>query len=147
MKAKRYFLVFGLALTLAAFCGCQTASEKTSAWQLVPPIAQGQSRIWFYRPGTFFGKGITPVVEINYETVGEVELGKALYVDRPPGNYVVEYKVHGMRAGKDYMELAAGMTRYVRLKQAQPFMKEGVRKIGEEKGMKELHTCEPVKGR
>jgi len=105
----RHVLPFFFVLVLI---GCATNNSKY--WETAPPLAEGKGRVWFYRTGRFWGAGNHPVMHVGSVVAGDVEKGKAFYVDVSPGDYVLECT--GMGWGKCNINLSAGETTYVRLK-------------------------------
>lgn len=106
----RYILGFCYLLALLV-SGCATSSKY---WEAAPPLADGKGRIWFYRTGKFWGAGNHPVMHVGPIVTGDVEKGKAFYVDVPAGGYVLECS--GMGWGKCNIGVSAGETKYVRVK-------------------------------
>jgi len=78
----------------------------------LPPPAQGEGRIWFYREARFYGSARHPDVMLNGEKVGVAKPGGYFYVDRPAGNYVVSCESPDINECRIVLE--PGSTKYVR---------------------------------
>jgi hypothetical protein len=108
---KGRYIVGFVCLSVLLLTGCTTNSKY---WEMTPPLAEGEGRIWFYRTGKFWGAGNQPVLHVGSVVAGNVEKGKAFYLDVPAGDYVLECT--GMGWGKCEINVPAGKTKYVRLK-------------------------------
>ncbi len=78
----------------------------------IPPVPEGQGRIFFYRT-TALGAAIQPPVKLNGQKVGIAKPRGAFFVDRAPGNYEVETSTEVKR--KLSFVLEPQQVRYVRL--------------------------------
>jgi len=108
---KGRFILLGLVISVSLFCGCATPPKTSDYSRTVPPLQEGQGRIWFYalRRGAI---EFDPAVRVNYAVVGSVQKRKCFYVDLPPGNYLIECTTEWR--GTCHIDLHAGQTRYVR---------------------------------
>ena len=105
-------LILGfICLFVSLLTGCETSSKY---WEGAPALAEGKARIWFYRTGKFWGGGNQPAMHVGSVVAGNVEPGRAFYIDVPAGDYVLECT--GMGWAKCNISLSAGATKYVRLK-------------------------------
>ena len=80
----------GLAATaiVTVLAGC--AGGKYEALQgSIPPIAQGNGRIYFYQPQPTNLAAAQQKMRVNGEVVGRNKPGAFFFVDRPAGSYVV----------------------------------------------------------
>ncbi|HSY42829.1 MAG TPA: DUF2846 domain-containing protein [Candidatus Acidoferrum sp.] len=110
MKKIFYLLLFILSATVIT--GCATGPRYLQIRNSMPPIAQGDGRLYFYRPETGFGAAVQPDVKLNAEDIGEAVPGRFFYVDRPPGNYQVKTTTEVVRTLS--LSLETNQVRYVR---------------------------------
>src|ERR1700733_4222177 len=110
MKGRDTAFLLGLLAVL--FSGCATGSKSADYWRTAPPLAKGQGRIWIYWPGASWRKSEFNI-QLNYASIGASQEGRAFYLDRPPGNYLVEASQIGQT--KCYAKLFAGEELYVRM--------------------------------
>jgi len=94
--------------------GC--AQPAVTAAVNIPPVPQGEARIWYYRAyEPYAGKGL-PAITTNGEYVGAAELGGAFYRDVHPGQYVVTVETTGVDVNQvARFDLALGQTAYVKI--------------------------------
>ena len=121
--------------------GCATGPDFKSYSSSVPPVAQNQGRIWFYRPSKLAGAAVQPGVMLNGEKVGKAQPGCFFYADRGPGEYEVKCTTEWSDTCK--LTLAAQDTKYVRLGlMVGLFVGHLVPKeMGEADALKELENC------
>jgi hypothetical protein len=100
-----------LVLTSALLAGCASGPRLSEKRASIPPIPEGNGRIYFYRTTTF-GAAIQPGIRLNGEKVGVAKPRGVFYVDRPPGPYEVETKTEVTR--KLSLSLDPAQTQYVR---------------------------------
>src|ERR1051325_11521780 len=105
------YILWLFSLLVLTLSGCATHSAY---WQEAPPLAEGKGRIWVYRTGKFLGRMNHPVMHVGSAVAGDVEQGRAFYVDVPAGDYLLECT--GMGWGKCDLTISAGETKYVRVK-------------------------------
>lgn len=110
---KRYSI--GIILIIySVLAGCTaTGTKYTEMDSSLPSIESGMGRIFFYRPGKFWGGGIRPKVWLNGEVIGESTPGGFFYVDNKPGDYQVSLTSEVEKSLT--FTLDEGQTRYVRL--------------------------------
>jgi hypothetical protein len=102
------------AMALLAIAGC--AERATTSTVTIPPIPQGESRIWVYRDyEPYAGKGL-PAVAANGGYIGAAQLGGAFYRDVAPGHYHVTVETWGIDSNQSAnVDLAPGQTAYVKI--------------------------------
>lgn len=102
-------------------------------------------RIYIYRPSRRTGSAFHPAITLNGEVVVHPSSGESFYVDRPPGDYVVEAAVSGMSNGLAdpirLFTLNAGQSVYVR------FIISGYRLevVPPEEGAEEISRMNPAR--
>jgi hypothetical protein len=137
-------VLFAIAVSVSLLSGCASTTKSSKTGPTAPSLAEGQGRIWVYwldqkwRPKDEFA------IHINYATVGTARQGGAFYVDRPPGNYLVEATLIGRT--RCYVALAAGNTAYVRVTPhfnpvGRAYRLEGV---PESAALRELNRCDSI---
>jgi len=139
MKSLLAIVLVVVAASLAG--GCATGPKYQEFRATVPPIPDGQARVWVYRPSKMMGAAVQPLVHFNDVVVGKAQPGCYFHVDRPPGEY--EVKTATEWADKLRITLAAGDEKYVRLTLL-PGVFVGHLKPGEvkkEQALKELEGC------
>ncbi|MGE3312688.1 MAG: DUF2846 domain-containing protein [Limisphaerales bacterium] len=102
-----------LAFSSFLLAGCAGGPRLNESQTSLPPVPEGNGRIYFYRTSTA-GAAVQPSIKLNGEKVGVAKPRGVFYVDRPPGNYEVETKTEVTR--KLSLQLAEQQTRYVRFK-------------------------------
>jgi hypothetical protein len=90
--------------------GCASGTKFSD--MPLPPLAQGQGRIIFYRDGTPVGMAVQPSVKLNGESIGKSQPMGFFFVDRPAGSYEVACTTEWEH--KTTVQLAENETRYVR---------------------------------
>src|SRR5690349_23360002 len=100
-------------LSVSLLSGCVTGPKKSEAPPpSAPPIAQGEGRIWIYSPEKKWHQEEFGI-QINYATVGTLRQGHIFYVDKPPGNYLVESILIGRTRCRAILEQGGSV--YVRM--------------------------------
>lgn len=141
---NKSILLVGLACV--ALAGCASGPDfKTYTSTLTQP-KEGESRIWFYRPGKVFGAAVQPTVYLNGTPVGAAQPGCFFYADRPPGTYELQCTTEW--ADKAQLTVVENRVDYVRLS-----MLPGVfighvlpKVVPEEKALKEIQHCRLITG-
>ena len=98
-----------VALVLA---GCAGAKYETLHARM-PPIAEGNGRIFFYQPQPSNLAAAQQKLRVNNEVVGRNKPGSFFFVDRPAGSILIT-NLYWTGDGVSFM-LDAGQTRYVRV--------------------------------
>lgn len=107
-----WFKRVAAAVALLVLAGC--AGSKYEMLQgRIPPIPEGQGRIYFYQPQPTNLASAQQKLRVNNEVVGRNKPGSFFFVDRPAGSYVVT-NLYWTGDGVSFM-LDAGQTRYVRV--------------------------------
>lgn len=108
---RRIGLSTALAAMVVTLAGCAgTRYENASA--KIPPIPQGQGRIYFYQLEPDRLSTRQQKLRVNDVVVGRNKPGGFFFVDRPAGSYTVT-NLHWTGDGVSF-QLEAGQTRYVR---------------------------------
>ena len=107
-KLLGFLFILGGSLLLA---GCATGAKYNDVKATIPPLAQDNGRIYFYRASSL-GAALNPDVKLNGDTVGTAKAKGFFYVDKPPGSYKVETTTEVKRELS--LTLDKGQTRYVR---------------------------------
>jgi hypothetical protein len=111
MHCLRSAAVIGL---LVALCSC-APMPPTSAVS-IPPIPQGQARVWFYRDDLPYVAQERPYVRMNGAIVGISEDGGAFYRDVAPGEYYVTVDTYGVDINQfPHIALVPGQTVYLQV--------------------------------
>lgn len=109
---KSWFKGLAAAAIVTVLAGC--AGGKYEALQgSIPPIAQGNGRIYFYQPQPTNLAAAQQKMRVNGEVVGRNKPGAFFFVDRPAGSYVVT-NLYRTGDGVSFM-LDPGQTRYIRV--------------------------------
>jgi hypothetical protein len=69
--------------------GCASGPTFTDYAKTLPPLKQGEGRLWFYRNSTW-GTAIQPDVKLNGRAIGAAKPLGFFCVDRPAGDYQIE---------------------------------------------------------
>lgn len=102
------------AATAAALALAGCAGPKYESLQgRIPPLAQGQGRIYFYQPQASITAAAQQKLRVNQDVVGRNKPGSFFFVDRPAGSYVVT-NLYWTQDGVSF-RLDPGQTRYVRI--------------------------------
>lgn len=105
--------LFTAALLAAVLSGCATGAKYTEVVSTIPPMAQSEGRIYFYRPSAF-GAAVQPDINLNGQKVGTAKPHGFYFVDRAPGNYEVAAATETEK--KLTFTLEPRQERFVRLK-------------------------------
>lgn len=109
---KSWFKGLAAAAIVTVLAGC--AGGKYEVLQgSIPPIAQGNGRIYFYQPQPTNLAAAQQKMRVNGEVVGRNKPGAFFFVDRPAGSYVVT-NLYWTGDGVSFM-LDPGQTRYIRV--------------------------------
>ncbi|CAB3630563.1 DUF2846 domain-containing protein [Achromobacter pestifer] len=109
---KSWLKVLAVAVVATVLAGC--AGGKFEALESrIPPIAQGNGRIYFYQPQPSNLASTQQKLRVNNDVVGRNKPASFFYVDRPAGSYVVT-NLYWTGDGVSFM-LEPGQTRYVRI--------------------------------
>jgi len=105
---------FILSILLLCTClgGCAGGPKFSEIADQIPPLPQGQGRIYFYREGSAFGSAIQPSIMLNDQPIGSSVPGGFFYVDQPPGECVVACSTEAEH--RLSLHLDPGDKRYVR---------------------------------
>jgi len=139
---KGRLIVFGLPLCFFLFSSCATAPKTFVDWRTAPPLADGFGRIWIYWPGNAWGHRDEIAIHVNYATAGTIQRGTAFYIDRPPGNYLVEATWIGRT--KRHTTLDSGKILFVRMTRVSALADAYVLQEVDESealGLKQLERC------
>jgi hypothetical protein len=143
MKIIQFCLL--AALNAMLLTGCASGPTYARYSNSVPPIKDGEARIWFYRPNLFIlGAGLQPAVMLNNVSVGKAQPGGFFYADRPPGIY--EIKCTTEWANKCQVTLTTNSAKYVRLDIAPGIIAGHIlpKEIEESKALKEMENCKLI---
>src|SRR5262249_32168380 len=92
------------------------AQLPPTASVVIPPIAAGQARVWFYRDGGPYDGVGTPYLRMNDAIVGISEPGGASYRDVPAGPYHITVDSYGKDFYQDQnVQLASGQESYSKI--------------------------------
>lgn len=117
MMQLKKIAVVGAALL--ALSGCASGPAYKDVSGSFQPVPAQSGRIFFYRVATM-GAAVQPEVKLNGETVGKSVPKGFFFVDRAPGDYVVNTTTEVKKALTFHLD--AGQTRYVRLGISMGFM-------------------------
>jgi len=109
---KTWLRMAAAAIVAALLAGC-AGSRYESLHGRIPPIAEGNGRIYFYQPQPASMAAAQQKLRVNKEVVGRNKPGSFFFVDRPAGSYVIT-NLYWTGDGVSFM-LDAGQTRYVRI--------------------------------
>lgn len=88
----RWATWLGLLLGVLMLVGCGATGPRYSEIESkLPPLAQEQGRIFFYRSSAF-GAAVQPEVRLNGQLVGLSQPNSFFFVDRPAGEYKASAK-------------------------------------------------------
>ncbi|WMD22558.1 DUF2846 domain-containing protein [Achromobacter seleniivolatilans] len=104
--------IVAAAAIAVMLAGCAGPKYETLDGR-IPPIAQGNGRIYFYQPQPTNISSAQQKLRVNNEVVGRNKPGSFFFVDRPAGSYVVT-NLYWTGDGVSFM-LDPGQTRYVRI--------------------------------
>ncbi len=114
---KSISLLF-LVCCAALMSSCASGPTFNEMQASIPPLGQGNGRIYFYRT-TVAGAAVQPAVNLNGQEVGTAKAKGFFYVDRAPGSYQVETSTEVKR--RLSLTLENGQVRYVRFNIAMGF--------------------------
>lgn len=78
------------ASTLLFMAACSASGPSFEEIEsLIPPIASGKGRIYFFRTYSFAGAAVQPGIHLNGKEVGSSEPGGFFFVDEDPGSQEV----------------------------------------------------------
>ena len=127
------------ACVLAALVsvGCASGPKYTEIEARIPPVADGNGRIFFYRTQRV-GAAIQPQVRVNDEPVGPAKARGFFFVDRPEGDYEVACSTEVKN--RQTLRLESKETRYVKLGVAMGILVGRVvpKLVAAEEGLKDL---------
>ncbi len=109
---KIWLKLAATAATVVALAGCAGAQYQSLQGRM-PPVAQGNGRIYFYQPQSSAVAAAQQKLRVNQDVVGRNKPGSFFFVDRPAGNYVVT-NLYWTGDGVSF-KLDPGQTRYVRI--------------------------------
>jgi hypothetical protein len=105
---KSISAIVGTAILL---CACVSGPKYSTIENTIPKLAEGYSRIFFYRTSHFQG-AYQPVVYINQEKYGEAYLEGVFFKDVLPGKYKISTS---MSQGNEVdLNLTSGDTVYIK---------------------------------
>ena len=108
---KKLFSILLVACCAALFAGCATGPAYSVYKSSIPPLAQDQGRIFFYR-NAGLGAALVPDIKLNGQVIGSSQTGTFFYIDRPAGDYQVETTTEVRRTLS--LTLDKNQTRFVR---------------------------------
>jgi len=114
---KAIFAAAVLALALAGLGACAPAGPPfASIAASLPPVPQGEARVYFYRWLEPYETTAESAVMLNGAPVGVSQTGAAFYRDVEPGRYTISVASRGIYPNQfKTVQLAAGQTAYVRI--------------------------------
>jgi len=115
---KKILLLAMISVATLFISGCASGPKYSEMKSTISPLGQNSGRIYFYRTAVM-GAAVQPAVKLNNEEVGTAKPKGVFFVDRAPGNYVVETSTEVSRRLSFVLE--SGTTRYVRLNMAMGF--------------------------
>ena len=95
MSKKIKALLFVLPVFL--FVGCASGPSYRQYADTIPPVLEGQSRIYLYRTTTL-GTAVQPQILVNDLAVGKAKPKGFFYVDLPPGDHVISASTEAERS-------------------------------------------------
>lgn len=138
-------LLLAATAIIAILVGCATGPNFKTYRETVPPIKNGEGRLWFYRPRMLFGTAPEPRVYLNGVSVGRAVTSTFFYVDEPPGRYEVQCGKE--RIDKAYLTVSKNHVQFVRLV-GLPSAMLGLMSanmqpeaVSEAEGLKEIEEC------
>jgi hypothetical protein len=79
-----------LAVLFISICSAIGGCATTAALEPQNLARDAKSaRLYFIRPSTIFGVGLSPDIKINGKLIGNVAVASYIYVDRPSGQYQI----------------------------------------------------------
>jgi Protein of unknown function (DUF2846) len=106
-----------LALMLLGLAGCAPAGPPfASVAASVPPVPQGDARLYFYRWLEPYETVAESTVMLNGAPVAVSQTGAVFYRDVAPGRYTISVQSRGVYPNQfKTMTIGAGETAYVRI--------------------------------
>ena len=101
-----------LLLLAVAASGCASGPKYDEVTTRIPPIPDGQGRIYFYRPSVI-GAAVQPSVRLDDEVVGTAVPRGFFFIDAAPGDHVVACSTESEH--RLSFTLAASQERHVKL--------------------------------
>ena len=137
---KRILALLTITCCASLLPGCATGPKFSEVKSSLPPLAQENGRMYFYRT-TALGAGVQPAVKLNGEKIGTAKPQGFFYADRPAGNYEIETSTEVKR--RLSLTLDKSQTRYVRLNMAMGFFVGHVypELVDDQTGEKEIRGC------
>jgi hypothetical protein len=86
-RLRRWMLRTGAGIFVLAMANCVPLPLAGSV--TMPPIPEGQARVWFYRDADIYVSLQRPFARMNGTVAGISEPGGTFYRDVPPGHYHV----------------------------------------------------------
>jgi hypothetical protein len=83
---RSFFAFLVSAAAAALMSGCATGVPYSSMATSIPPLKEGEGRVFFYRP-SIVGAALRPDLRLNGVVVGQSQAGGFFFVDRPAGTY------------------------------------------------------------
>jgi len=108
----RLIQLFLLLTIFALTPACSSPGSGAATMERMPPVAEGEGRLVFYRPSSM-AAALKPSIRVNDESVGTARSKTFLFINRPPGTYVVACSTL-LEHSRSY-NLSAGQTIYVKL--------------------------------
>jgi len=105
-----------LSIVLASLlfvAGCASGPTYADLSHRIPPIPEGQGRLYFYRPSSM-AAGLRPAIRVNDRVVGDATSKAWLFADFEPGSYTI--KTSTLMEHSLTLELGPGQERYVVLR-------------------------------
>jgi hypothetical protein len=84
---KLFRAIFGGIAFALLTSGCASGVPYASMVSSIPPLKDGEGRIFFFRSGSMVGAAVTSDIQLNGEIVGKSQSGGFFFVDRPAGSY------------------------------------------------------------
>jgi len=80
--------IFALIAVAAALTGCAASGPSHKEMEAKMPVLKAdQGRVFFYRPASFVGGGLSPDIKLDGVVVGESKQGGFFYVDTAAGKH------------------------------------------------------------
>ena len=110
---KRLILVLAACFTFSLLAGCAAPSRTSQSALALPPPPPGYGRVFIYRGGDIVGALLQPTVTMNNRIVGKAVPGQYIYINVPPGKYIVRTASDPSRSAD--FTIRPGSKAYVRL--------------------------------
>lgn len=134
-------LLLATIVSLATLVGCASGPKYSAYSGTLPPLKDGNTRLWFYRPVIIFGSGVQPRVFVNKVSVGKAVEGGCFYADEPAGR--LEIQCGKQRTDRVYFTAAPNQEQFVRLNLLPGVMMGHVmpEPVSKEQGIKDIQSC------